>query len=413
MRASLYLIVFALQVTGARKVRAAPVLELGIYGLLLFLKKLQRLKMPGLPTALAKLSTLVGDGGDVRLSLQSLTFGGGGRDRLTSAEVAGIARLCGEALAEVINFSPDCCAAVAAVDDAHAQDFFLQGHHAAAAAAAADRNFSSSACRAATHLRHVRSFSGRLGFACFVNFARINGRHLTRVHLASATVFDLADILLLRKFARNLEAVEGSFHIRTEEQDRFCPPPTHRHDPAPGGAAGDDSATAAAFGLWIGSGAGPFSPELKKLLAACPMRRLRAVDVEGRLTLMAVQLFAGNAARLEQLHVANSAPASASAAAREGDQQARGALMSDEWVDGLVHAGALQSSLRRLTLRLSRVETADAGAFSEAGLVRLLDHCAERCPRVGEIVGEFTRIPDLKMAAVVDRSVAFYSSPDL
>ena len=77
--------------------------------------------------------------------------------------------------------------------------------------------------------------------------------------------------------------------------------------------------------------------------------------------------------------------------------------MSDEWVDGLVHAGALPSSLRRLTLRLSRVESADAGAFSEAGLVRLLDHCAERCPRVGEIVGEFTRIPDLKLAALVDR----------
>ena len=114
-----------MQVTGARKARSAPVLELGIYGLLLFLKKLQRLKMPGLPTALARLSALVGGGDEARLSLQSLTFGH--RERLTSAEVAGIARLCGEALAEVVNFSPDCCAASpAAMDDAHAQDFFLQ-----------------------------------------------------------------------------------------------------------------------------------------------------------------------------------------------------------------------------------------------------------------------------------------------
>ena len=129
----------------------------------------------------------------------------------------------------------------------------------------------------------------------------------------------LSKISVLRKFARNLEALEGSFHVRTEERERFCPPPAHahRHDSA-AGSEGDG----AALGLRVGAGAGPFSPELKRLLAACPMRRLRAVDVEGRLTLVAVQLLAGNAARLEQLHVANSTPGAA-AAAREGDQVRR------------------------------------------------------------------------------------------
>ena len=367
-----------LKVNGARHARSAPILELGVYGVLLFLKNLQRVKMPALPTVIARLSKLVGE--DVRLSLQSLTFSG--RDLLTSNEVAGIARLCGEGLAEVVNFSPD-CTVPAAVDDA---DVFLVHN---GGGVVADRNFSSSACRAATHFAHVRSFSARLSFSCLVHFARINGRNLARLHLSAAAVFDLEDILLLRKFAPNLEAIEGSFNIRTDEDSFF--PAHHRHDDS------DAAGIPVEFGLWLEAGTGPFSPELKKLLAECPMSNLRVVDVEGRLTLMAMQLFAGNAERLEQLHVANSTLAREMAA---GDPRV---IISDEWIDGLIHVGALPGSLRRLTLRMSRVETADAGAFTEAGLLKLLDHCAERCPKVGEVVGEFTRVPDLKLAAVVER----------
>ena len=367
---------------GARNARSAPILELGVYGLLLFLKNLQRVKMPALPTVIARLSKLVGE--DVRLSLKSLTFGG--HDLLTSGEVTGIARLCGEELAEVVNFSPD-CTVPDAMDDV--ENIFLTHN---GSGIVADRNFSSSACYAATHFAHIRSFSGRLSFSCFVNFARINGRNLARLHLSSAAVFDLVDIMLLRKFAPNLEAIEGSFNIRTDEESFF--PLHHRH-------YSDDAGIPIEFGLWLEAGTGPFSPELKKLLAECPMRNLRAVDVEGRLTLMAMQLFAGNAERLEQLHVANSTPVRETAAG--GDPRV---IISDEWIDGLIHVGALQSSLRRLTLRMNRVESADAGAFTEAGLLTLLDHCAERCPKVGEVVGEFTRIPDLKLAAVVEKYAA-------
>ena len=366
-----------LKVNGGRNAKSAPILELGVYGVLLFLKKLLRVKMPALPTAIARLSKLVDE--DVRLSLQSMTFGG--RDLLTIGEVAGIARLCGEALAEVVNFSPDCMVP-APMDDA---DNVFMVHN--GGGVVADRNFSSSACRAATHFAHVRSFSGRLSFACFVNFARVNGGNLARLHLSSAAVFDLADILLLRKFAPNLEAIEGSFNIRTDEDSFF--PPHHRHD--------SDAGIPMEFGLWLEAGTGPFSPELKKLLAECPMRHLRIVDVEGRLTLMAMQLIAGNAERLEQLHVANSTLAREAAA---GDPRV---IISDEWIDGLIHVGALQRSLRRLALRMSRVETADAGGFTEAGLLKLLVHCAGRCPKVGEIVGEFTRVPDLKLAAFVEK----------
>ena len=360
-----------LKVSGSRSARSAPILELGVYGLLLFLKKLQRVKMPALPTVIARLSKLVDE--DVRLSLQSLTFGG--RDNLTCGEIAGIARLCGEELAEVVNFNPDCMAGRDIADQ-----IFLTHN---GSGIVADSNFSSDACYAATHFAHVRSFSGRLSFSCFVNFTMINGRSLSRLHLSSTSVFDLVDILLLRKFAPNLEAIEGSFNIRTEEESFF--PPNHRHD--------SDEGIPMEFGLWLEAGTGPFSPELKKLLAECPMRSLRTVDVEGRLTLMAMQLFAGNAERLEQLHVANSTPV------RETDK----VIISDEWIDGLIHVGALQGSLRRLTLRMSRVESADAGAFTEAGLIKLLDHCAASCPKIGEVVGEFTRIPDLKLAAIVDK----------
>ena len=364
-----------LKLSGPRNARSPPILELGVYGVLLFLKKLQRVKMPALPTVIARLSRLVGE--DARLSLQSLTFGD--RDLLSPSDVAGIARLCGDALAEVVNFSPDSIAP----SGGDADNIFVSHN---GSGVVADRNFSTTACRAATHLAGVRSFSGRMSFSCFVHFARVGGERLARIHLSSAAVFDLADILLLRKFAPNLEAIEGSYNIRTDEESFF--PTRHRHETT-------DSIQTDGW-MEFEAGMGPFSPELKKLLAECPMRALRTVDVEGRLTLMAMQLFAGNAERLEQLHVANSTPAM-----RETTESR--VILSDEWIDGLIHVGALRSSLRRLTLRTSRVESADAGAFSEAGLLRLLDYCAARCPRVGEVVGEFTRVPDRRLAAVVER----------
>jgi hypothetical protein len=386
-----------------------PILELGIYGLLLHLKKLLRLTLPGLPMAISKLAQVEPRGKET-LSLQSLCFN---RDLLTEDEFVGVARRCGSSLVELNNVSPLSAAPLpktmqpAFTADA---DSLINENSIGAAAAAGDSNFSAAVCNAMQHFSHLTTFNGRMSFACFLAFAERNGRQLTKIHLSSVSVFNLGHFLLLRKFAPNLQRIEGSFlvHAATvplstvgggdiDDDDQGFQIPNHNH------FSGAAASNLFCGGVGLGSHVGPFSSELLDLLLVqFPMRQLRAIDVEGRLTLMAMQLLTGGAERLEELHITNAPPLESGGGG--GSIGADAKALSDEWVDALIRVNHL-SCVRNLTLRMDSTQTADVGMMTERGLTRLLDHCLEHCHKIGEVVGEFTRIPDIKLVRLTTKYV--------
>ena len=125
----------------------------------------------------------------------------------------------------------------------------------------------------------------------------------------------------------------------------------------------------------------PFSQGLLDLLTKFPLSKLTKLDLEGRISLSAFQIMAGNAPELQELYLTNS-PVTADTK-----------TLSDEWLEALVAVNPLRS-IRRMTLRLDNDQTVESGSFSERGLVKFLTHCQHHSPRLSELVGEFTRIPD-------------------
>ncbi len=366
----------SLKMGGGASHHQSPVLELGIYGLLLFLKKMQRFIMPGLPMAIARLAGLLEADPMVsrrnfRLSLQSLSFD---RDLLREEELVAVARLCGKSLSELNNVSPDCVTPSDNGGGGDDDDDDVGGYFPPTASGGGDFSSVVGPCRCLHEFQNLSMFAGRMGFACFVQFAKVRGDKLVKIHLSSAPVFDLTDIVLLRTYAPNLEILEGTFVIRTNEEGSHVR--KHQNNP---GDLGE---------LFIQARASPFSKEVRSALASCPLKRLRSVDIEGRITLLSLQLLAGNADNLEELHLTNSPPLVG------GDSKA----LSDDWIDGLLRVNRL-SNVRSLTLRMDSLQTADCGTLTERGLVMLLDHFLEHCHKIGEVVGEFTRIPDTKLAA--------------
>ncbi len=254
-----------------------------------------------------------------------------------------------------------------------------------------------------------------MSMTCFGSFLRLRGQILTRAHLTT-NLAQVGDLMLLRRFAPNLEELRGKFVICCSAEAAAAAAAAgtaaaseahshaHRRD-----EFGDDACQQARHLSQLS----PFSAELPQLLQRHPMSRLRTVDVEGRLTVLAMQLMAGAADALEALHVNNSPPlspptpspsppssaeAAAAAAASPpsppSPSDASKKAMSDDWLEALVRVNSLRS-LKYLTFRLDSDQTVESGSFSERGLLRFLGHCLDHGgQRLTDLVGEFTRIPD-------------------
>ncbi len=213
-------------------------------------------------------------------------------------ELESLARSCRE-VTELTNVSPE-----ASTDCADELTALRLGGGGASSASSHDRHFSPSVCAFLKRFRKLQSFQGRLSFTCFASFLRLRGQVLTRAHLTTSLV-QAGDLLLLRLFAPNLEVLEGKFLLAPAA--------------AAAGAVGGDSHAAETpaqrshaqlhrrdeFGeelseqLSLLSQLNPFSEELPALLSRHPWQRLRAVDVEGRLSVLAMQILAGAADQLE------------------------------------------------------------------------------------------------------------------
>lgn len=58
-----------------------------------------------------------------------------------------------------------------------------------------------------------------MSLPCFSSFLRLRGCHLTKADL-TVNVFSLADILVLRRYAPNLEVLQGKFVVVSEHSQQ-------------------------------------------------------------------------------------------------------------------------------------------------------------------------------------------------
>ena len=348
----------------AKRAVRGPVLEYGFYVLLVALEKLESLTMQGLPTLLARLSRIVGSK-SAKTSLRRLRLD---RDLLFPDELAGLAQVCPEVI-ELSNVSRDICAE----DDFF--DFSL-----ASLQHFPDRHSSKSLCAFLKHFRSLQTFQGRVSLSCINSFMRYESRGatLTSLHLTT-DVFDTAELLHLRKYAPNLTRLKCKLMVAPNEDLGFAPHDFgHGHE-----LATEEKATSKA----LRECSGPFSAELVQLLADSPMKGLKVVELEGQMTLMAVQLLVGNADALEELHV-TCAPLGGNA----------DTILGDEWFEGVLRVNVL-SQIKAVTLRTNNEQPVEAGAFTGAGLSLFLEHCLKHCAKFRDLVGEFTRVPDKTLEA--------------
>ena len=150
----------------------------------------------------------------------------------------------------------------------------------------------------------------------------------------------------------------------------------HRHDQGPH-AQWDNLSL-------IGS---DFSPEISATLEPVTMPKLWKIDIEGHLDSRMLQVLVGFCPALRELHITNTPAHGPNGLMLDAK------AWSDDHLEAMLHVNPLPE-LRNLTLRMRKGQPADFGWFSERGLTRLLENCAQHSPHVEEIVGEFTRVPD-------------------
>lgn len=349
-----------------------PQLEVGFYVMLANLKKLERWTMSGLPMVIATRPEQLWPNWTAEtnypaLSLRSLTFD---RDLMHPEELEFLTLSCCN-VQELVNVAPEICA-----------DHVLFGA----------KRYSTDLCQNLKNFRQVRSFQGRMPLICFNEFLHTGnaGVHMTRVHL-NTEVFHLYDILLLRRFAPNLETLVGKFSF-----DINAPPPpvvnVHLtiHDDLAADALGND------WKAFDGDEGRQIQrlKDVAQLLSHYPMKKLRKIDLEGTFTILSMQLIVGNVEFLEDFSLTNSPAEDVS------EFEVTDKCLSDDWLDALVHVNSL-TNIKSLTLRLDNDRTVEVGWFSERGLIRLLTHCNRHSPKLRNLVGEFTRIPDKTLTAIV------------
>eukprot|EP00094_Tigriopus_californicus_P011193 TCALIF_10802-PA protein Name:"Protein of unknown function" AED:1.00 eAED:1.00 QI:0/0/0/0/0.5/0.66/3/0/757 len=360
----------------AGKPQKGPILENGFYVILLSLTKLKSLTMPGLPMVIARLGkvcrwqTL----NKINIPIQSLKLD---RDLLFHNEFDTLALVC-KNITEISNVSPEC-----------SKDF---GDFNNVGGTLYDRHFSPEVCSFLKKFQSLQVFRGRMTLPCFNSFLRLRGTQIRKIQLTT-TVTSMADLVTFRKYVPNLQVFEGRVHVSVNSSSPFqgsSSPHPNQHNPVLSHLLSHKDEESS---LWEAKGIpGSFSTELLDLLEKYPLSKLLKIDVEGRMTIPVMQLLAGNAEFLEDLYITNSP--------MNGDAKA----LNDEWLEALVHVNHLKS-IKNLTLRMDNDQVVESGCFSERGLTKFLHHCLRSSPKLTELTGEFTRIPDKILRAKTDSFV--------
>eukprot|EP00095_Tigriopus_kingsejongensis_P005085 maker-scaffold159_size295958-snap-gene-1.28 protein:Tk05085 transcript:maker-scaffold159_size295958-snap-gene-1.28-mRNA-1 annotation:"conserved hypothetical protein" len=352
-----------------------PILEFGFYVILLSLTKLKTLTMACLPMVIARLGKISGHKAmeSMQLSLQSLKLD---RDLLLKDEFNILASLCRN-ISEISNVSPDCARNIG--------DFTPLGP------SVYDRHYSPEVCSFLKKLEGLRVFRGRMTLPCFNSFLKLHGANLSKIQLTTS-ITNVGDLVLFRKYVPNLHVFEGRVSVTSSGgpvQTSGRAPQTHFNPMRNHLGSHKDDETAAWENLVL---PGNFTDEMVELLEKYPLRKLVKLDVEGRLNIGTMQLLVGNAEFLEELFITNS-PLNKETKA-----------LSDEWLEALVHVNPLKS-IKKITLRMDNDQTVECGSFSDRGLTKFLNHCLRCSPKLTELTGEFTRIPDTLLWAKTEHFV--------
>ena len=244
-----------------------PVLEHGLYALLLSLSHLSCVNMNGFARVLSHFSQAVDRSLLIKpLPLKVLNFD---RDLLSQEELDDLGEVCHN-VEELKNVSPDC-------SDDHDEALVGQQTH------LRDRSFSRNLCRflrTARTLKKVSKFEGRLNMSCFNGFLLDHGKFLTKVHL-SADILALEELLNFRKHTPCLEILEGTYIMRHDDAFVTMGSRYHSHMEAhrkESTISNQDRVilATACMGQW--------KDATTELLVRHPWPKLRVVDIEGRLS---------------------------------------------------------------------------------------------------------------------------------
>ena len=114
-----------------------------------------------------------------------------------------------------------------------------------------------------------------------------------------------------------------------------------------------------------------------------PWRSLHHMDLNGRINLKILQILVGSAALLETLSITN----------WPNEMVSGGMAFDDTWIAGLIEANPMEN-LKELTIRMESDHFVEEGFLTKTSLNLLLQHAVLHSPKLENIVGEWTKIPD-------------------
>jgi len=337
------------------KYDAGPVIETGLYALIMYLKNINKFTCGFTPLVISRLQSVLPASTlkNIRIPLQQLSLGW--EESLLVEELQALANLCPDVV-ELKGVS------VGILDDQYRGDRHLQD---------------SVMCNFLKSFHNLSRLSSNLKLTCLNSFLVQSGAHLTSL-TCSTLVLSTKDLLVMRKYCVNLEKLEGRFSVDNTidraNGDYHC-----NHS--------SEYQELSTISVCIDS---PWS-EWKLEVANYPWKSLKYLDLNGRMSCKTLQLIVAEAECLEIVSITN----------WPNEMVAGGMAFDDSWITGLLEANSLPN-IREFTLRMDSDHFVEEGFLTKSSLQRLLSHAVVNCPRLEKVVGEWTKVPDRDMAAMED-----------
>lgn len=329
------------------KYENGPVIESGLYALLIFLQKLTKFTCGFTPLVIARLKSVLPPAQLERLILPLQQLSLGWEEALEVEELQAIAALC-PYLFELKGVS------VGILDDQYRGERHLQD---------------AVMCNFLKSFRSLKRLSSNLKLTCLNSFLRVSGASLTSL-TCSTLILSTKDLLVMRKYCVKLEKLEGRFSV-DNTVDR-APGDYHtNHTPEYPDLS---RISVNVDSLW---------PSWQAEVTKHPWHSLRHIDLNGRISCRVMQLLVANAEMLETLHITN----------WPNEMVAGGMAFDDSWIAAILEANSL-SNLREFTLRMDSDHYVEEGFLTKTSLINLLDHAVQNCPKLEKVVGEWTKVPD-------------------
>lgn len=333
------------------KYDSGPVIETGLYALLIYLKNITKFTCGFTPLVIARLRSVLPPDiyENLQIPLQQLSLGW--EESLEVEELKAIAKLCPD-LAELKGLS------VGILDDQYRGERHLQD---------------AVMCNFLKSFHKICRLSSNLKLTCLNSFLCYSGSLLTQL-TCSTLVLSTKDLLVMRKYCVNLEKLEGRFSV------------DNTVDRAPGDYHANHSTEfqdLSTLSVFIDS---PWS-EWKCDVAKYPWKSLKHLDLNGRLSCRVMQLLVAQADAIETLSITN----------WPNEMVSGGMAFDDTWIPALFEANPLPN-VREITLRMDSDHYVEEGFLTKSSLMHLLQHASQSCPKLEKVVGEWTKVPDREIS---------------